>query len=130
MSVKPHSEEALQIRVANYLRVAMPDDIPWTAVESSGRGKRDGARQKAKGVQKNWPDLHFIKPPHGTFVGIELKRPEYKPLGQKKGYQSSGQKDLQHGLEVVGGYYHVARSVYEVEGILRGHGVNLKARAA
>ena len=69
-------EEILQKNIATELRLNMPSDIPWTAVESSGRGPRDGARQRDKGVNKSWADLQFIIPPFGTYLGIELKTEE------------------------------------------------------
>ena len=124
---KPYSEENLQCAVAEYLHSAMPSDIPWTAIETSGRGAKDGARQRAKGVNAGWPDLQFLL--LSGFVGIELKRPAVASIGQKKGVQQANQKHAQKLIEGIGHYYHIAYSVREVEKILRGYGVVLKSRA-
>lgn len=116
-------EEILQKSIAAELRLNMPKDIPWTAVESSGRGPRDGARQRDKGVNKSWADLQFVIPPLGTYLGIELKTEENPVTGSSKTYQDKGQKQFEADIKAVGGYYHVARSMAEVWGILAAHGI-------
>ena len=118
---RKNPEEVLQRHVANYLRLALPEGcgVPWTAVEAAGRGGRDGARQKAKGVRPGFPDLQFILPPHGRFLGIELK------AGAP---QSKSQQAREAEIATAGGFYHIARSVREVDSILREHGVEPKVR--
>ena len=114
------SEEDLQKLCAQYLRRALPKDIAWTAVESSGRGGRDGARQKAKGVNAGWMDLQFILPPFGTYLGIELK--------SKTGSPSKEQKDMGAKIVAAGGFWFPAKSLGDVEYILRSFGVALTSR--
>ena len=114
-------EEILQKSIAVELRLNLPKDIPWTAVESSGRGPRDGARQRDKGVNKSWADLQFILPPFGTYLGIEIKTEENP--GSSKTYQSKGQKQFEADIKAVGGYYHVARSMAEVWSILAAYNI-------
>ncbi len=123
-----YSEDALQKNVATYLHSAMPDDVPWTALESSGRGSRDGARQRAKGVNPGWADLQFIVE-DGKYLGIELKRPAVPHIRQRAGKQQPIQKENQAAVTGAGGYYYLATSICEVEAILRSHGVALTARA-
>ena len=123
MGRKIQHEETLQINIAKELRLNMPEHIPWTAVESSGRGSRDGARQKKKGVNKSWADLQFIIPPLGTYLGIELKNDKDEIRGIKKSYQDKDQKEFEARIKSVGGLYHVARSMDEVWAILLLYGV-------
>lgn len=115
---RSREEENLQRAVASYLRRAMPDDIYWTAVESSGRGARDGARQKAKGVNPGCPDLLFFLSA-GRMVGIELK--------SAKGRLTGAQPGVCKAFETCGHHYHVARCVEDVACVLAAHRVALSA---
>lgn len=125
MTAKPYSEEELQVNIAAYLRVAMPANVPWTAVEGTRKDRRDGGKQKRKGVNSGWADLQFFP---GEFIEIELKRPAVAHIGQRAGTQSPVQKEHQAAIEANGGFYYLAYSGHEVEGILRGHGIALKSR--
>lgn len=113
-------EEELQKDIAKYLRDNLSPDIFWTAIESSGRGLRDGARQKAKGVRKGPGDFLFLLREH---VWIELKRPSCRVCKRQKGRQSEEQKTFEGAVIEAGGHYHIAHSLAEVLGILKAHGV-------
>jgi hypothetical protein len=54
------SEHVLQIAVAEYLDRALPPDAFWTSIDSAGRGARDGARMKRRGVRKGIPDILIL----------------------------------------------------------------------
>jgi hypothetical protein len=112
------SEEALQRTVAANLRLAMPAGIPWTAIEPAGRGPRDGARQKKKGVNPGWADLQFILPPFGSYLGIELKAKDGSPQGNQKAFRDA--------VRAMGGDWFVAKSWGDVFYILRHFGVDVK----
>lgn len=60
-----------------------------------------GAR-KVRSAPKGWPDLCFLLPPHGRFVGVELKSPG--------GEQSEDQAVIQAEIEQMGGAYAIVRS--------------------
>ena len=117
-------EQVLQIQVARYLEVTLRPPTWWSAVGHGGGGLIRGALLKRMGVKKGVPDLLVIHPVASAgselgcwLVGIELKAP--------KGRQSPEQVAVQRAFEQAGGFYAVARSVDEVEDILRGVGVPL-----
>ena len=114
------SEEDFQKSAARYLRRAMPANIPWTAIEPAGRGARDGARQKAKGVNPGWMDLQFILPPFGTYLGLECK--------SKTGSPSASQKETGGLISQCGGFWFPVKTLGDIEYVLREFGVGLKAR--
>lgn len=116
-------EQALQIAVANYLRVALRPPTIWSAFPAGGGGRVRGAFLKAMGLQAGWPDILIFGPkagyPRSRLIGLELK--------SGKGRQSPEQKEFQAAFETIDGIYGVARSVDEVEGFLRGVGIPLHA---
>lgn len=118
---KEVSEEAIQKTMAQYLRRAMPEHIPWTAIEPAGRGARDGARQKAKGVNAGWMDFQFILPTFGTYLGLEVK--------SKNGSPSQSQKENGALIEACGGFWFPVKSLGDVEYVLRCAGVSLSLRS-
>lgn len=120
-AVQSLSEDDLQISVAGFLSVAMPKGIAWTAVESSNRGAIQGAKMKAKGVRAGFMDLQFILAPFGTYLGIELKA--------KGGSPSKSQKAMGGLISDSGGFWFPAKSLGDVEYILRAFGVQLKSRS-
>lgn len=120
-------EQALQIQVAGFLRVALKPPVVWSAIGHGGGGKVRGAILKAMGLRAGMPDIIIILPyrlerPIPIVVGIELKA--------KGGSQSATQKAVAADLRACGGFYHVCHSIDEVEGFLRGVGIPLHARAA
>ena len=117
------SEHDLQLAVVKELAVRMPKDIPWTSVDHAAKlSLRQAAQRKARGVKKGQPDLRFVIPPHGQSAEIELKIPGT--------YQTPEQKAWQCAAVKAGGLYAVCRSMAEVEGTLKGWGVELIGRAA
>lgn len=101
------SEHALQLSVTQYLRLALPADVVWTAVDHAARiSPRQGRARKDRGVKKGQPDYRFILPPHGRSAEIELKR--------EGAYQEPEQKAWQAATEAAGGLYAVCRSVDDV----------------
>lgn len=66
-------EHKLQVSVKQYLEVALPRSIEWTA---NGAGQAlsmyAAGKAKASGVRKGWPDLQFLFP-DGVTRYIELK---------------------------------------------------------
>ncbi len=134
---KVQHEELLQREMARFLRLALPLDseglpkagfIPWTAVESSGRGGRDGARQKAKGVNKYWADFQFALA-SGKVLFVEVKTDNDALRGTRKTYPNKNQKKHHTLLRDSGFYVAVVRSVQELQDCLIDHGVTLKVRA-
>lgn len=80
---RQNPELHLQITVKQYLTVALPSSIEWTA---SAAGVpvhvRTATQMKAAGVRRGWPDLQFLFP-DGVTRYIELKagsdlKPEQK----------------------------------------------------
>jgi hypothetical protein len=58
---------------------------------------------------KGVPDIILIKPPHGQFVGLEVKR--------QGGRLSPEQKEFAAACQSRGGQYHVVRSIEEVQAL-------------
>ncbi len=114
-------EDQLQIAVADYLRVAMPPDIAWSAIEHAQQmSAREGKRRKDKGVRRGLPDLVFWM--CERCLCIELKTPT--------GRQSPAQKDFAALVTAQRHDYRICRSVDDVEAVLREYGIRLRATAA
>ncbi len=118
-------EQALQIQVANYLRVALRPPTFWTAIDhASGvkNGRLAGALRKARGVKPGLPDILIMHPAIGSpvVVGIELKA--------KKGTWGKEQHAVGRQFEGCKAWYELARSIDDVEAILRGAGIPLHAK--
>lgn len=117
-------EQQLQIQVANYLRLALMPPIVWSAIGHGGGGAIRGAILKAMGLRAGMPDIVILAPNpdgalHPVVIGLELKA--------ANGRQSPAQRDTQACWQDCFGYYHLCRSVDEVEGFLRGVGLPLRA---
>lgn len=112
------TEAQLHDAVADFLRKAMPAEIPWTTFPLGGGGALRGAFLRRKGTRKGWPDLQFVVPPRGRLIAIELKT---------KSSVSEEQAETIGDLRRVGALAAVARSVEDVEFILRQAGVRLNA---
>lgn len=119
-------EQSLQIDVAKYLRVALRSPTYWSAIGHGGGGRVRGAILKRMGVQAGVPDLlvmHPVARANNTMgcwlVGIELKAAQ--------GRLSEAQKATRKAFEDAGGIYHVARSLDDVAGFLKGVGIPLYA---
>jgi hypothetical protein len=127
MGKRRNPEQQLQIAVADYLRLALWPPAVWSAIGHGGGGKVRGAILKAMGLRAGMPDVVIILPyrterPIPVVIGLELKA--------KAGRQSPEQKAVEKDWNACGGFYHVCRSVDEVEGFLRRTGVPLRASVA
>lgn len=120
-------EDALQRAVAEYLDLALPRGVAlwWHTPNGGKRSKATAGVLKAMGVKAGVPDLTFLwtRPGHARpFVGfIELKA--------GAGVLSGPQKDFRTACKALGAFSDVARSLTEVEMILRRWGCPLRATA-
>lgn len=114
---RAHEEDDLQIAVADYLAIALPDrmGVVWFHVPNGGRrNKREAGRLKRMGVKAGVPDFCFItRPP----FFIELKA--------EKGRLSEDQKDMIGKLRNAGAQTYICRSIEDVQNVLTGQGVEL-----
>ncbi len=117
MTRRKHPEDDLHITVAQYLDVALPEDAVWTTIPAGGGGEIRGAKLKAMGYRKGWPDIEIVW--EGMAHYIELK------ISGK--YPGADQKKCHNNLRSAGARVAVCHRIEEVEGTLRGWGVPLKA---
>jgi hypothetical protein len=121
--VQPHRkndspEFRLSLAVADFLRLTVPAEIPWTHIgHGEIRDKRTAAKLKAMGLKPGWADYVFILP-GGRAAFVELKAPG--------NYQTPDQRAFEQSVVAAGALYLVCRSVPEVEGALRAWGCVLK----
>lgn len=120
---KPELEHDLQVRVAQYLDVALAGVCWWSAIDhGAGKmGKAAAGRRKLRGVKPGIPDVLVLN--RGRLIGIELKR-------SRGGSQSDGQAGLEVEWRAQGAGYHIARSLQEVEAALRAEGVPVRYRVS
>ena len=112
-------EHMLQKACAKFLNHALPPDVWFTAIDHATRSAVEGQEKKARGVKPGLPDFMFKF--GGRTVWIELKT--------EKGRVQDTQESVRDVLERNGDEWHVARSIDDVEAILRGYGLALKATA-
>jgi hypothetical protein len=65
------TEHAIQSAIVQYLDVVLPVSIRCVAVSNNPRSKATGAREKARGMRKGFPDLLLTGAFHGL---LEVKR--------------------------------------------------------
>lgn len=119
------SEAALQIAVKQYLTLCLPDDVEWTASSAGvtlGASKaarmRQGAKAKAMGLRKGWPDLQFLFA-DGVTRFIELKT--------ETGSLQPEQREFRDRCKASGrDIWAMCRSLNEVIATLSAWGVALK----
>ena len=110
-------ELRLQISVKQYLTVALPPDIEWTANAAGVRVAMATAnKMKASGVRRGWPDLQFLFP-DGITRYIELKSGSSLSPEQK----AFRDRCEPHGI------WAICRSVDEVAAALTAWGAKLRA---
>lgn len=124
MPAVDQAEHQLQVTVAQFCEAALPPDVAWTSVDTSvaggdGRAIKIQRDRKARGVKDGWPDTQFLW--QSRFIAIELK------VGDN-GLQSN-QERAREQIQRAGGFYHVGRSLDDVEAILRDHGMRLRCTA-
>lgn len=113
-------EQALQKTIAQYLRIALPVECWWTAVNPSpGKTRAAAGLSKAMGMRPGCPDLIFVH--NGRFFAIELKAATGKP-------PSDNQMINVGDIMAAGGTAHFCTSLPEVQGVLMAHGIKLRAR--
>lgn len=110
-------EQALQIAVANFLRLALRAPTAWTAFPAGGGGKIRGALLKVMGLKAGWPDVLVLHPMglNTLVVGIELKA--------KKGRLSEAQIETCEALWAANARYIECRSLEDVQRCLERAGV-------
>lgn len=112
------SEQATQVAIVQFLDIALPPDIPWTAINPiSSKKPLIAALSKAMGLRPGYLDLVFWF--NGTSDVIEIK--------SDVGSLSADQKEVIRKLEAQRIRWGVARSVEEVESRLRFWGYPLRA---
>lgn len=73
---KANPEERLHRAVAAYLRVALQPPAIWSTFPAGGGGRIRGAKLKAMGLARGWPDILVLYPGGHMLtlvIGIELK---------------------------------------------------------
>lgn len=127
---RAHPEQDLQIAAVQYLRLALPDCQIIHCPNGGKRGKAEGAIFKAMGVQAGVADLlvcrggkgdwkHIISRVEPLFGWIELKA--------GKGRLNEAQKAFRADCEAKGISWAEARSLNEIESIVRMWGLNPRA---
>jgi hypothetical protein len=116
-----YAEHQLQVDVANFFAAALPPrhpDVWWTSIDhANARDARTGALRLARGVKAGIPDVMILF--RGRAIFIELKT--------KAGFVSEEQSAVRHDIERAGGYWHLARSLDQVQKILLLHQIPLMA---
>jgi hypothetical protein len=108
-------EEALQRRVVNFLRYVSPLALWFHVPNGGGRSKAEAGIMKAMGARAGVPDLIFLLPSEPWRAAIELKT--------DTGKLSAAQRAWRADSDALGVPFAVARSVLEVDTLLRGWGV-------
>lgn len=106
----PTTEIGLHMSVAAFIRVAWPEQLPWTHFPAGEkRDARTGAKLKAMGLAAGWPDFLFVLP-NGLLATIELKKPG--------GRTSEAQDDFAEKAQACGCGVAVCYSVEDVQAVL------------
>jgi hypothetical protein len=118
-------EDIIQAGIVRYLNAALPADcihfaVPNGAVLAGDKAMRGRQVNKLKstGMVNGAPDIIVVA--RGITIGLEVKTP--------KGPLADTQKLFGDRLTAAGGRYHVVRSIDDVEQVLAGEGVPLRAR--
>ena len=115
------AEDALQITVMKWLKLALPADaVAFHPANGGSRNPIEGAKLKAMGVVAGAPDIVI-------FWG---ERPYCIELKTSTGRQRPNQKEFEENARKAGALYQLCRSLDEVEGVLLGWGFPLRGRIA
>ncbi len=118
MAARMKPEESLHRAVADYLRLALPDEAVWHHSPNESKGSVAwNVKRVALGMRAGWPDIEIMW--QGRAYFIELKAPNK--------YLSPVQKKTRNALLKAGSPFALCRSVDAVEGTLRGWGMPLRA---
>lgn len=106
-------EHQLQCGIVALLKANAADNIIWEAVNSGGfkLGPKAAARQKAMGIRKGSPDLHFVLA-DGSAAFIECK--------SGKGLLSPEQVAYRNQCSRIGIPYVVVQSIDQAIAVLNG----------
>ena len=102
-----HSEAPLLNRVL--LRLSAMGCMAWKNATGVGRALQEPHPVVRYGL-KGSTDIIAVVPPHGRFLGVEIKT--------KNDRQSPAQKSFQKAIERVGGVYVIVRHPDEVEALV------------
>lgn len=118
-------ERSLQTRVATMLSWMLPPEVPWSSIAhgvyipgDENVAKRIGARLKASGLHRGWPDLILLW--RGQSAFIEMK--------SKSGSLSPEQREVHAKIKLAGGVVRVCKSEDEVVAFLADLGIEMRAR--
>lgn len=111
----PLAESELHASVATYLTLSLPPEATFTTVPGGHK-----VITTVPGYQAGWPDLEVLFAGRGHY--IELKRP-----GKRA---EAHQRACHERIRRCGGKVGVATSLDEVEKLLTGWGVPIRARVA
>jgi hypothetical protein len=103
------SEEILHRHVAAFLDVVIKPPWFWTTIGHGGGGVVRGAKLKAMGVKRGWPDILIIGPGPNV-LGIELKT--------EHGRMSPEQREMELAFVGCQSWYVLCRSVAEVQRVI------------
>ena len=115
-------EADFQKTVAVYLGRVLHPSVPFTAFPAGGGGRIRGARLQGLGLKKGWPDLLLLLPGTGKFLGLELKA--------RRNGLSPDQVAVCAQIRAAGGEYGSARTLDEVEALLRLWAVPMRGKIA
>ena len=110
--IRNHPEQDLQISIAQYLDIALPDDAAWFAVENGfKRTRAEAGIGKAMGRKPGVPDLCIVR--RGQAYFFELKAGRNRPTDKQEAMQ---QRLMEAGAVVVNIYsldemYHALRGL-------------------
>jgi hypothetical protein len=113
-------ERGLHLAVANFLRMALPDDgeVLWWHTPNGGmRHKAEARLLKQMGTLAGIFEFTFVY--CGLARGIELKHESYPSQAQRRVYRWAGRAGMQ---------YAICRSVDEVQAALESWSIPLRAR--
>lgn len=124
---RAHPEQDLQIAAVQYLRLALPDCQIIHCPNGGKRGKAEGAIFKAMGVQAGVADLLVCR--GFWFGGTEHEKPfvGWIELKANKGRLNVAQKEFRDGCFERGIPWMEARSLDEIEYIVRAWGLEPRA---
>ncbi len=115
-------ELKLQFAVVKNMRRLLPQEVVWWYVPNGGKTDAERIKNFNLGEHPGASDLMVYW--NRTLLCPELKVRKSETWGiPETTYQSQDQKDFQALIEAQGGHYEVCRSVDEVMGFLRLHGV-------
>lgn len=120
-TVRRHDEDDLQELVVKFLNLALPRDVIFFHPANGGfRLKKEAARLKRMGQLVGVADLVFVH--QGRTLFLEMKTAD--------GVMAQPQREFQRRCKELGIPYAVARSLDDVERVLRRWGVPLTGRVA